>query len=92
MMQAAQAIKFIEANIPQELHLKVHHLHLGKLSKTKLKRIGHHNTEYVTLARLYDKAGILVGEGKATCSERDNPRRSTGRAVAVGRALAEYCS
>ena len=90
-MMQNQAIKYVEANIPEGLHLKVHHLHTGKISKTKLKRLGHHNTEDVTLARLYDEAGILVGEGKATCSERDNPRRSTGRAVAVGRALAEYC-
>jgi len=84
------AIKFIEANIPENLHLKVHHLHRGKISKSQLKRIGQHNTEYVTLARLYDRDTNLVGEGKATCSNRDNPSRSVGRAVAVGRALQEY--
>jgi hypothetical protein len=82
--------KYIEANIPEHLHLHVVYLHEGRLSKNKLKAIGQTKTKYVTLARLKDSDGHIVAQGKAACSSKDNPSRRVGRAVAIGRALQEY--
>jgi hypothetical protein len=85
-----QPLKYIESNIPSHLHLHVLYLHEGRCSNNQLKRIGGTKTRYVTIARLKDEQGNVVGEGKAACSTKDNPNRRTGRAVAVGRALQEY--
>jgi hypothetical protein len=85
-----QATKFIEANVPEHLRVHVLYLHEGRCSRNQLKRIGGTKTNYVTIARLKDEAGNIVGEGKAACSQKDNPSRQVGRAVAIGRALQEY--
>lgn len=83
-------MKFVESNVPSHLRVCVVHLHEGNLSRNQLKRIGQTNTKYVTICRLKDEQGNVVAEGKGVCSAKDNPTRATGRAVAVGRALANY--
>jgi len=86
----AHPIKYVESNVPSQLKACVVHLHEGRLSKNQLKKIGQTNTRYVTICKLRDKQGNVVAEGKASCSTVDNPSRKIGRAVAIGRALAEY--
>ena len=89
-MMPAQAIKFVESNVPEHLRVCVTYLFEGRVSKTQLKKIGQTRTTYVTLARLKDPDGTVVAEGQSACSSKDCPSRKVGRAVAVGRALAEY--
>jgi hypothetical protein len=84
-------MKYIEANVPDCLYTNVVYLHEGIVSKNKLKKIGHTNTKYVTICKLIDKiSGEVMAQGQASCSPCESPTRSVGRAVAVGRALAQY--
>jgi len=80
--------KFVEHNLPEKYHLQVCHLHSGNTSANQRKHIGRTNAKYVTIARIWD-GDKMVSEGVAACSPKDNPRRDIGRAVAVGRAIAE---
>jgi len=91
-MMPNQAIKFVESNVPEHLRVCVTYLYEGRVSKSQLKKIGQTKTSYVTLARLKDPDGNVVSEGQSACSSKDCPSRRIGRAVAVGRALAEYYS
>jgi len=86
----SQTLKFVESNVPEHLRVHVVYLFEGRTSKNQLKKIGGTNTKYVTICRLRDPDGQVVAEGRAACSTKDTPNRRTGRAVAVGRALAEY--
>lgn len=81
-------MKLTEANVPEYLTVRVVYLFEGRTSKNQLKKIGKTNTNYVTLARLVDDDGNVVAEGRAACSQEDNPSRKIGRHIAVGRALA----
>ncbi len=86
-----RAVKRTEANVPEHLRVHVVYLFKGRLSKNQLKKIGKTNTGYVTIAKLFTReGGRLVAEGRASCSQTDNPSRKVGRAVAVGRALTAY--
>lgn len=84
-------MKHIEANIPENMSVRVVYLHEGNCSKSKLKRIAGNNCRYITIAKLgtYDEDGKFqeAATGISRCSVNDNPCRSTGRAIAVGRAL-----
>lgn len=85
--------KYIEANVPEELAVRVVYLFPSRpgVSKNKLKKLGRTNTSYVTLCRLLDKdTKEVLAEGRAACSAEDKPNRKIGRAIAVGRALANY--
>ncbi len=82
-------MKLLEANIPEHLRVHVVHLHEGNVSRNQLKRLGHTNAKYVTIARLLDD-DTVIAEGLSACSQKDNPSRKIGRMVAVGRALAQY--
>jgi len=82
-------MKRLEANLPKHLRVHVVHLHEGNVSRNQLKKIGHTNARYVTIARLLDD-DTVVAEGLSACSQKDNPSRKIGRAVAIGRALASY--
>lgn len=75
--------RYIEANIPQHLSLRVHHC------KEPVCDEFHYNG--VTIARLYDKrTRKQVSEGVAYCNlDKDAPSRKIGRAIAIGRALKE---
>ena len=84
-------MKYIESNIPEHLRVQVCHLHPGNTSHAQLKKLGHTKAKYVTLAKLRDKqTDQIVAEGVAACSPKDQPSRRVGRAVAIGRALADY--
>ena len=69
--------------LPDGYRLRVNHLHQGNTSKNQ--RHGH---SYITIARIFDAKNKEVAKGQAFCSRRDTPRRSTGRALAVSRAIA----
>lgn len=75
--------RYIETNLPPDLRVKVVHLHRGNSSRSE--RHGHC---YRTIAKIIRRSnGMVVGLGEARCSHRDRPSRSTGRQVAVGRAM-----
>lgn len=76
--------KIVESKIPEGVRLQVVHLHTGN-SKPKQRR----GRQFATVAYLY-KDNVMVGMGKAFCSEHDAPSRKIGRAVAVGRALKNF--
>lgn len=78
-------IKLIESNIPQEINVRVTHLHPGNSSRKKRR-----GSQYMTIAKLVGPTGDVVAEGIAQCSRGDAPRRSIGRAVAIGRAYKDY--
>ena len=84
-------MKYLEENVPESLRVHIVYLHEGNSSRSKLKKIGKTNTTYVTLAKLISKdTDITLAEGMASCSPMENPRRATGRQVAIGRALHNY--
>ncbi len=82
-------MKLTESNVPEYLRVVVVYLHQGNTSNAALKRVGRTKARYVTIARLFD-GNNTVGRGVAACSQRDRPSRQVGRAVAIGRALADY--
>jgi hypothetical protein len=70
--------KYIESNIPPELRLQVRYLNT----------IG---DSWLSFACLYNrKTGEIEATGEAKCGPKDNPTRSIGRAICVGRALKNY--
>ncbi len=74
---------YIENKLPSQYRVKVVHLHRGNSSRQQ--RHGHC---YRTIAKILRRSnGMVVGIGEARCSNRDKPCRSTGRQVAVGRAM-----
>lgn len=85
--------QFIEENLdPTQYRVQVRHFHQGNSSpaiRSTVDSSGHkYYHDYMTLARIYDRnSNMLLTEGRSYCSERDNPCRQTGRAVAVGRAM-----
>ena len=81
----ASNIKCIEQNIPQELSVRVTHLHSGNSNRRQRR-----GAKYLTIAKLVGPTGDVVAEGIAQCRDTDVPNRQTGRAVAVGRAYKEY--
>lgn len=78
-------IKLTESNIPQEIMVRVVHLHEG--NSTRKQRKGR---KYATVCRLVGPTGDVISEGYAFCSNNDAPRRDIGRQVAIGRAMKEY--
>lgn len=78
--------KYIESKLDtSKYRLRVVHLHSG--NSTRKERHGH---KYMTIAIISDKStGEIFSKGVAQCSKMDPPRRSVGRQVAVGRALAD---
>lgn len=76
-------IKYVESNIPEGFELHVHHYHSGNSS-----RRFRHGKEYMTEAWITRQDdNVPLATGIAYCCKNDNPRRSVGRAVAVGRAM-----
>ena len=80
-----QAIKCVENNIPQELSVRVAHLHSGNSNRRARK-----GSKYLTIAKLVGPTGDVVAEGYSQCCGTDTPNRQTGRMVAVGRAYKTY--
>lgn len=88
-------MRYLESNLPSNIHLRVYHLHNGNtpsrgirgLIATAAGDIPAATPRYVTIAKLYDEDGSLLSKGVAACSPKDAPCRSTGRAIAVGRAM-----
>lgn len=82
--------KFVESNLNPLYRVFVTHLHIGNTSNGK-----RHGKPYVTIAEVARKvpttdgpvAWEVLGQGVARCSKLDSPRRSVGRAIAVGRAM-----
>ena len=70
--------------VPSTQYLRVHHLHKGNSSNNQ--RHGH---EFVTVAELESKNGIVI-RAKSQCSKKDAPSRKLGRDIAVGRVLKTY--
>lgn len=67
--------RFIEANIPQNVRVQVHY-------DNKTPGV------YNTIAHLFSRStDELLCTGVSICSAKDQPRRSIGRAIAVGRAM-----
>lgn len=67
--------RFVESNVPSDLRLVVHYDNQVP---------GKYNTVAKLLDRETDK---LVAFGYSKCSANDQPKRSIGRAIAVGRAV-----
>ena len=78
-------IKYVEANIPEGYQLHVHHYHQGNSSRRFRQ-----GKEYMTEAWITDQHEATVASGVSYCSSKDNPRRSIGRQIAVGRALQHF--
>lgn len=78
-------IKLVENNVPQELTVKVSHLHSGNSSRRQRR-----GSKYMTIAKLVGPTGDVVAEGFAQCRSTDAPSRQVGRQVAIGRAYKEY--
>ena len=74
-----------EHNLPDSVRIVLTHFHKGNSSRSARK--GH---KYMTLCKLYErKTHLLIGHGESHCSNKDLPKRSIGRAVAIGRAMRE---
>lgn len=73
--------KYIEANVPEELTVRVHHYHQG--NSPDLGR-----STFVTHAQLVNKRGQVLSEDMALCTIfKKSHRRNIRRQIAVGRAL-----
>jgi len=58
------------------------HLHAGNSSKA-----ARFNSKYVTITKVFNAEGELIGKGMARCRNSDTPSRTTGRLIADGRAM-----
>ena len=80
--QKAVATKTDIPSLPEGLRLKLVHLHQGNSSRKQ--RHGH---SYVTHARVVNKEDVVIANGIAMCSNKDNPSRAIGRRIAIGRVV-----
>ena len=77
---------FNESHVPENIRLRVVHLHAGNTSRSKRK--GH---DMVTIAQLISPTGVIINEARAYCSRKEHsPSRRVGREVAVGRVVKQY--
>lgn len=74
--------RYTENHVPRHLQLRVYY-------DTELRNPDSPH-RWRTTAYLIDSNGVCRATGVAECSERDNPNRKVGRAIAVGRALKSY--
>ncbi len=58
------------------------HLHSGNSSRAQ-----RFNSKYVTITKVFNTDGKLLGKGIARCRNSDTPSRTTGRLIADGRAM-----
>jgi len=66
----------------KNLYITRTHLHPGNSSRAQ--RL---NSRYVTITKVFDTAGNIIGQGMARCRNSDTPSRTTGRLIADGRAM-----
>ena len=76
--------RYSERSIPEGFRIRVQYV-------TRLRKNSRAANKWLTIARLLDKTtNQCVSRAIAVCSEKDNPNRKIGRAIAVGRALKQY--
>lgn len=68
--------------LPNGLQLKRQYLHAGNSSKKR-----RHGSPYITITRIMDKKGNVIGEGKAICAKGEEPSKVIGKAFADSRAI-----
>lgn len=79
-------MKYIEANVPDHLYTSVQYI-------TRLRTHMQSDPLWLTVCQIREReSDKLVAVATARCSQKDQPNRKIGRAIAIGRALKTYDS